>query len=285
MRFRNLEHHIHWQNTWQEMRNERMRKPQIDPTLALFKKSANLFSRLIQSNNYEFGRKAVEILSGIINAGFEVLEIGAGPGSLTIPLAKKVKKIDSVELSQKAIAQLKINLQEENLNNVEIINQDWSEMKDPVRSHKYDLVVCSHFLWQMPDIEGTLRRLENASHTYCAVIQPCGRDEIVKDVFEEIGKLKYTGQFEPDADYFAYVILREWGRWISVMPYDYTFVRNLEEEIRYVADFVGRYIKIDQGILKKIRKYLLSKSETGTYIENNKAVVMWWEPGTRQSPQ
>lgn len=35
------------------MRNERMRKPEIDPTLDLFKKSASRFSRMIQSNAIE----------------------------------------------------------------------------------------------------------------------------------------------------------------------------------------------------------------------------------------
>lgn len=279
MRIRTLGHHISWKDTWRTMRSERMQKLQIDPTLELFKKSASRFSNLIKSNDYEYGRKAVEILSGIINADFKVLEIGAGPGSLTIPLAKKIKKIDSVEINKKAIEQLEANVMEENLENVEIINQDWSKMDTEATVGKYDLVICSHFLWQMPDIEETLRRLESASPAYCVVIQPCGRGEVVGAIFEEICNQKYLGQFEPDADYFAYVVLREWGRLVNVVPYEYTFVRNLEDEIRYVAGFVGRYIKIDQGIIEKIRKYLLSNSETGTYIEDNKAMVMWWKPG------
>lgn len=128
----------------------------------------------------------------------------------------------------------------------------------------------------MPDMETLLTRMENASRACCAVIQPCGRDEIVREVFEEVSGIKYTGQFEPDADYFAYVILREWGRLVNVLPYSYTYERNLEEEIGYIAPFVGRFIDVDHEVEEKIRNCLLSKLKTETYIEENNAVVLWW---------
>ncbi len=230
----------------------------------------------IKSNDYEYGRKAVEKLSCIIKSNFNVLEIGAGPGSLTIPLAKMVNKVDSVEFSEKATQQLKVNLQEENVQNVEIIHKNWAEIDDEEIRDKYDLVVCSHFLWQMPDIETLLTRMENASRSCCAVIQPAGRDEIVKEVFEEVSGIEYTGQFEPDADYFSYVILREWGRLVTVSSYDYTYERNFEEEVNYIAPFIGRFIDVNHALKEKIRNCLLSKGKTETYIEDNNAVVMWW---------
>ncbi|MBW1769286.1 MAG: class I SAM-dependent methyltransferase, partial [Deltaproteobacteria bacterium] len=147
------------------------------------------------------------------------------------------------------------------------------EIKD-----KFDLAVCSHFLWQIEDIEGLLKRMENVSKKYCAVIQPCGRDEIVKEIFELLCSQKYTGQFDPDADYFAYVILREWGRLVSIGHFEYTFERDLEEEIRCVAGFTGKFIEIDQDVMKKIEGYLLNISKNGLYVEKNQAVVMWWQP-------
>jgi hypothetical protein len=120
--------------------------------------------------------------------------------------------------------------------------------------------------------------MENSSKKYCAIIQPCGRDGIVKEAFEKICNQKYSGQFEPDADYFAYVILREWRRLASVRYFDYTLERNLEEETRYVSGLIGRYIEVNQAANERIRDYLLSKSENGKYVEKNKAVVMWWKP-------
>jgi len=35
---------------------------------------------------------------------------------------------------------------------------------------------------------------------------------------------------------------------------------------------------IDIAVEKKIRDYLLKRSDSGRYIEDNNAVVMWWRP-------
>ncbi len=278
MKIRNLKHHVGWENAWTEMRQEKMRKPKISYDDEFFKKSAKDFSERIKLNDYEFGRKTTEILNEVIDGNFEVLEIGTGPGTLTIPLAKKVKKITGIEFAERNIKNLKLNLKENNLSNIETVNKKWEEIEDDKIKEKFDLVVCSHFLWQIKNIDKLVRRMENASRRYCSIVQPCGRDEIVKDIFEKISNQKYTGQFEPAADYFAYVILREWGRLVSVGYFDYTFERNLEEQVRNIAAFIGRFYEVDTVLEKKIKDYLLEISEDGIYREENKAAVLWWQP-------
>ena len=278
MKIRNLKHHVNWHNAWAEMRQERMRKPKVSYDDEFFKKSANDFSERIKLNDYEFGRKSTEMLDEIIDDNFEVLEIGTGPGTLTVPLAKKVKKITGIEFAERNIKNLKSNLKENNLSNVEIINKRWEEIEDAKIKGKFDLVVCSHFLWQIKNIDELLKRMENASKRYCSIIQPCGRDELIKEIFEKISNQKYTGQFEPDADYFAYVILREWGRLVSVKYFDYTFERNLKEQVRNIAAFIGRFYEVDTVLEKRIKDYLLEISEDGIYREENKAAVLWWQP-------
>jgi len=260
------------------MRKEKMRKPKVSYDTDFFRKSAEDFSKRIKLNDYEFGRKVIEALSGVLDSNFKVLEIGTGPGTLTVPLSKTVKKVVGIEFSEENTNHLKANLKGYNLRNVEIINADWEKVNDYGIKDKFNLVICSHFLWQVKDIREHLERMENASKRYCAVIQPCGRDELVKDTFESVINQRYTGQFEPDADYFAYTILREGGRLVNVRHFDYTFERNLEEEIRCIAGFIARFTEVDQAGEETIRNYLLDKSENGKYIEKNRVVVMWWEP-------
>jgi len=278
MKIRNLKHHVNWENAWKEMRQERMKKPKVSYDDEFFKKSAKDFSERIKLNDYEFGRKPTEILNEVIDGNFEVLEIGTGPGTLTIPLAKKVKKITGIEFAERNIKNLKSNLKEQNLSNVEIVNKKWEKIEDNEIKEKFDLVICSHFLWQIKDVDSLLKRMENASKRYCSIIQPCGRDETVKEIFEKISNQSYTGQFEPDADYFSYVILREWGRLVNVKYFDYTFERNLEEQVRNIASFIGRFYEVDAVLEKRIKNYLLEVSEDGIYREENQAAVLWWQP-------
>ncbi len=111
---------------------------------------------------------------------------------------------------------------------VEIMNENWLEVDGREIKDKFNLVICSPFLWQMKDLEKHLKKMEQASREYCAVIQPAGRDNMVKEMWTKITGASYRGEFEPDADYFAYLILRQWGRLINVRILNYSVERNFE---------------------------------------------------------
>ena len=271
-----LKYRIDIKDTWDKIKAERKGKPKITYDKEFFKKLSIDSSNIIKRNNYEYGKKAVEILKDNLEgfSNFTVLEIGTGAGTLTIPLAKEVKKVTAIEKSEMNIKLLKENLRENGIENVEIINADWNSIDI---DDKFDLVVCSHFLWMVEDLEKHLEKMESLSKRYCSIIQPCGRDSIVKKIYEKILNKPYMGEFEPDADYFAYVILREWGRIVNVRYFDYTIERNLEEEIRYVASFIGRFREVDEEVIRDIESCLKEISDNEKFITKNRAVVLWWE--------
>jgi 2-polyprenyl-3-methyl-5-hydroxy-6-metoxy-1,4-benzoquinol methylase len=200
-----------WREVWEEMRKQRMRPLRIGYDPEFRAKFAEDLSEMAKYNNYECGRKATEALSDVLDNNFEVLEIGAGPGTLTIPLAKKVKKVVAVESSEMAVKYLRRNMKESQVENVEILNENWLGVDVREIKDRFDLAVCSHFLWRVRDIETHLKKMETASN-YCAVIQPAGRDSMVKEMWRKITGESYKGEFDPDADYFAYLILRQWGK-------------------------------------------------------------------------
>ena len=126
----------------------------------------------------------------------------------------------------------------------------------------------------MEDLEKHLEKMEGASGRYCAVIQPAGRDSMVKEMWTEITGKSYGGEFDPDADYFAYLILRELGRLVDVRIMNYSVKRNFEQEVRYVASFMGKYVEVDSRMKETIEQYVSLK---GLSMEMRSAVVMWWE--------
>lgn len=201
-----------------------------------------------------------------------MLEIGTGSGTLTIPLAKRVKRLVAVESSETAVDYLKRNLEECQVENVKILNTNWLEVDDREIKDGFDLVVCSHFLWQVKDVEKHLRKMENASRGYCAVIQPAGRAELVKELWRKITGKDYSGEFDPDADYFVYLILRLWERLVNVRIMNYRTERNFEQEVRYIASFIGRYVEVDAHVKETIEQYVSERNK-----EQHSAVVMWWK--------
>ena len=265
MECRELKYRINWRDAWKKMREERVEKPRISYDKDFQIKSAEDFSNRCKWNDYEFGREVVNILKNILKEDFEVLEIGPGPGTLTIPLSEKVRKIICIEASKTNLQILKENLKEKGIKNYELINEYWEKAKI---ENSFDLVVCSHFLWMVEDLEEHLERMEQFSNRYCIIVQPCGRDKIVKKAFEEICEERYTGQFEPDADYFAYVILREWSRVLYVRHFKYSFKLNLEEGIRYIASFLGKFIEVDERVADKIKNFLIAEVGEHWVVKN-----------------
>lgn len=72
--------------------------------------------------------------------GKEVVEIGAGPGTLTVYLAKTAQKVIAVEIDKKILSVLKEVCQ--NLSNVQIVNSDFLELnvKNLTNSNKVYVV-------------------------------------------------------------------------------------------------------------------------------------------------
>lgn len=179
-----------------------------------------------------------------------------------------------IESSEVAVRSLKKNLEDRSLENVEIVNKNWMDAGERELGGGFDMVVCSHFLWQMKDLKKHLEKMEDASRRYCAVIQPAGRDDMLKEIWTEITGARYGGEFDPDADYFAYLILRQLGRLVDVRIINYGAELDFEQEVRYIASFIGKYVEVDHRTKEMLEQYISSK---GLYRETQSAVVMWWE--------
>ena len=60
---------------------------------------------------------------------------------------------------------------------------------------------------------------------------------------------------------------------MNVRLMNYGIERNFEQEVRYIASFIGKYVEVDSHIKKIIVQYV---SENGLHKEKRSAVVLWW---------
>jgi len=98
-----------------------------------------------------------------VNPSTRVLDIGAGPGTLAIPLAPKVKEITAVEPGAGMVAALKDRASNEGIRNITCIQKIWEEV-DPARdlTGPYDLVIASLSL-TMHDIREAVQKMDAVS--------------------------------------------------------------------------------------------------------------------------
>ena len=117
------------------------------------------FEELVQQSD-----RAGMIMSRIeTKADYKVLDIGAGPGTTTIPLAKIVKSVTVVEPSSGMLARLKENVSRENLSNIAYIPKKWEdvELGKDIEAGEHDVVIASHSL-VIKDIKDALVKINDA---------------------------------------------------------------------------------------------------------------------------
>jgi len=267
---------IDWRNTWQARRQVRIRPMQVtfDPHFGEHGLSDSF--AVACCDDFGYGRRALDVLGDQVTPETVTMEIGPGSGALTFPLARRVARVVAIERSLPTVAFLMEKLAEAGLTNVEVRQEDWSELDITTLQDQFDLAICSHFLWQVGDLETHLHKMERASRRLCAVIQPAGRTPLVVETWTAVTGRPYDGRFEPDADLFPYLILREWGRRVHVRTFDYTVERDAAQLERYVTGFIAKHELMTVALRDRIAAHVAPYMRDGRHVDHGQAVVLWW---------
>ena len=268
---------LNWREVWQRKQEERVGGIKGKLGSKDWDQVAKDYSDWNRSNDYQYGRKVVEAIGEIITPDSEALDIGAGPGTLAIPLTEKVTKVTVIEPSQGMIKYLMEDAKERGVKNIEVINKSWQEVDDSDIKKKFDIVACSHLLWQFKDVDRQLKRMEDASRGYCCVVHPAGgRDPIIKSLWSEVMGREYSGELDPDLDDLLFVMLRERGILVNVKVIDFTVRLSAEQEERLVISHLGRHKEVTPALREVIKRSVLERLSNGIYEIKSHAAVVWW---------
>lgn len=216
-----------------------------------------------------------------------VLDIGAGPGTVAIPLAKIVKGVTAVEPSEGMLARLKENASKEHLANVTYINKKWEDVGigEDMEEREHDIVIASYSL-VMKDIKTTLLKMNDAAKRSVYIFAGAGRKKAGSSFWATFHKGK------PSPDYiFLYNILYQLGIYANVeimnSNYDMQF-RDLDAAVQhYIQHFKG-WMDISSGDNEeKLRAYLSDNlvEEDGMLAlkQKLKTAMIWWRKENENS--
>ncbi|MCW4017624.1 MAG: class I SAM-dependent methyltransferase [Candidatus Bathyarchaeota archaeon] len=205
---------------------------------------------------------------------YTVLDVGAGTGRITIPVAKRVKHVTAVEPSKNMLALLKANLQKEQLNTVQCLNRSLEDLRVGVDVALHDVVIASFSLF-MVDIEKELAKLDAlASRSVYLFLSASDW------VDREIQGLVYRSSVPVKLDYiYVYNILHDMGILANVEIWDYESPRFYDSLDESVSKFAEQYsISSDKnGELKAYLKRTL-REVNGKFWQNRtrKTATIWW---------
>ncbi len=209
-----------------------------------------------------------------------VLDVGCGEGSVTIPIAKRVKKVIGLDSSPKMLEFLEKRANDSNIDNIETILR-------PIEEIKYedigdvDVVVCSRSLNGIVPIREVLSELNKIANKYVFItIFGPENKKIEKDFDRELG-IK-TEDF-PDYNYF-FNILFNMGIYANIERFDLNNYReydSIDEAIDNGKFRLDLYSDEEKNLLRKYLERILTQDEkTGKYYNvKDKAdwIMVWWK--------
>nr|WP_320162163.1 class I SAM-dependent methyltransferase [uncultured Methanoregula sp.] len=190
-----------WNEIW-KLRQERHESSKLadDPSHDWNKKENAERYDANARNGYD-DRVKTTIASLDITRNSRVLDIGAGPGTLAIPLAPLVKEITAVEPGAGMVEILKKHAEQQGIRNITCVQKTWEDIElSRDRAGPYDIVIASLSL-TMHDIREALTKMDAASsgsvHLFWFVDMPFW-ERMYADLWEPLhGNPYYSG---PKAD-------------------------------------------------------------------------------------
>ena len=215
-----------------------------------------------------------------------VLDIGCGPGRITVPMAKRVKKVTSIDTSENMMTYCRQNAQEANVSNVNIRNLDWTKAELGKDLEQHDIVIACRSVG-MRDFA----KLNAFARKYVVVIAWANAD-CIPDIIDEL----FLGADGRGESRHHVIIPRDRRVGYNVMwntAYDMGFDPNINIVIDgFTKDYASKeeaYADLSQlGKIAEGKEHIfqsnvdqhLSPNDQGgiTFRRETKSFVMWWEP-------
>jgi len=202
---------IDWNEMWKELMQNasRSRRRRRGDMTDFWDKRAKHYNDSIKRHNH-----ADRIIAKLdIDPKYTILDIGAGPGTLAIPLAKMVRHVTAVDPSSGMLECLKENAVSEGLKNIACINKKWEDVEVGTDIVEHDIVLASHSI-TMLDIKEALSKMNEVAKQYVYIFTFAGtRMWDYNTLWPKI----YGEEYQPGPDYiYLYNLLYGMGIYANV---------------------------------------------------------------------
>ena len=209
-----------------------------------------------------------------------VLEIGSGPGVLSVPIAKKVSHVTVVEPSAGMLQVLNEYAQEEGVDNIRCIEKRWEDVTDDDITSPFDVVFASMSLG-MPEIRSAIEKMNRYSSGTVTLIwfadEP-GFEKIYRYILPEITGMEHSPM--PKAD-ILFNLAYSLGLYPEASYCKFSLCQKFADEDE-VAEFFRyqHHIKFDKEseVFKRYMNEHMKKSESGEieHTELYHCMVLRW---------
>ncbi|MFY1111870.1 MAG: class I SAM-dependent methyltransferase [Methanosarcinaceae archaeon] len=271
---------IDWNEVWKEKMDAQKRAcPNTGPgSIWQEKESARRFWEMSLKN---WTRMEKTMQGMALTSDSRVLDIGAGPGTLAIPLAEKVDHVTAVEPADGMVSVLRENIEAYGIENINCVHKDWEAVDSETDLYgPYDVVFASYSLG-MKDIRASIRKMMEVSSGYIYLYWFAGEtswDMHSRMLWPSLHGCEY--QQGPKVD-VLYNVLYGLGIHPNMKVFPFEHIQSFASLDEAVENFKPNYAIMSEeqeGILRDYLNEILEK-ENGKLVHRgwSTRVKLWWK--------
>ena len=204
------------------------------------------------------------------------LDVGAGCGTLAMPLARAGNKVTALDPSPAMLEILNEAIRKEGLKNIKTILGAWGEVE--VKPH--DVIICSN----VPELlKGSVQFLKDADRLAKKAVFFVENADPRADKFyyKELFPLIFKKPLGEKTDYLkTYVDLHSLGIFANVNIMEYDFDQpfdDLAEAVEFWKEYMGIVTEEHDNALRGFLEKKLEKTRGGLTAKfHKKSAIIWW---------
>ncbi len=179
---------LDWNKLWQNAREQRSWSSK-GPT-DWDKKAISFASR-----SYHSPYVALFLSRLPLDKSFSVLDVGAGPGTLALPLSQHVGSVTAIDYSKKMLEILTDQAYKKNITNIRAISGSWEDDWKLLNIPRHDIAIASRSM-NVADLNMAITKLNAIATQYVFITDRIAPSPFDPDAFSAIGR-----QFNSGPDY------------------------------------------------------------------------------------
>lgn len=188
---------IDWQMLWRQSRARKSWKSKDSREWG--EKAESFAGRVRDSAFVDLFLKHIEL-----DQDMTVLDVGCGPGTLAIPIARQVRQVTAIDYSAGMLTLLEQEADRQQIDNVRALTCAWEDDWAAMGIGRHDVAIASRSM-NIVDLKGGLEKLDSHAASRVYVVERIAPSPFDPDAFSAIGRPFSSG---PDYIYTVNMLYR-----------------------------------------------------------------------------